>query len=89
MKEIKLLSLELVNFKGVSSLHLDFTDNTCVCGANGTGKTTVCCISFDSYIKPQVRLQFSMRSAGSFSERIAIIELIQHSTSRHLIRMVM
>ena len=38
MKEIKLLSLELVNFKGISSLHLDFTDNTCVCGANGTGK---------------------------------------------------
>ena len=45
MKEIKLLSLELVNFKGISSLHLDFTDNTCVCGANGTGKTTV----FDSF----------------------------------------
>lgn len=45
MKEIKLLSLELVNFKGISSLHLDFTDNTCVCGANGTGKTTV----FDAF----------------------------------------
>lgn len=45
MKEIKLLSLELVNFKGISSLHLDFTDSTLICGANGTGKTTV----FDSF----------------------------------------
>lgn len=42
MKTIKLLSLEINNFQGIKSLHIDF--NGCdakIRGDNGTGKTTV------------------------------------------------
>lgn len=39
---MKLMSLDLRNFKGVSSLHLDFGGrDAAVCGDNGSGKTTV------------------------------------------------
>lgn len=47
MRTIILKSLSLVNFKGVRDFHIDFTDAvTCVCGDNGTGKTTL----FDAYL---------------------------------------
>ncbi len=47
MRTIKLKSLSLVNFKGVRSLELAFSDQvTVVSGENGTGKTTV----FDAFL---------------------------------------
>ena len=46
MRTIKLKSLSLVNFKGIRSLNIGFSDaETLVAGENGTGKTTV----FDSF----------------------------------------
>lgn len=57
MKTIVLKSLSLVNFKGVRDFHIDFTDAvTCVCGDNGTGKTTL----YDAYLW----LLFGKDSAG-------------------------
>ena len=42
MRTIKLKSLSLVNFKGVRSQEINFSDQvTVVCGENGTGKDTV------------------------------------------------
>ena len=47
MRTIKLKSLSLINFKGVRSLNIGFSDaETLVAGDNGTGKTTV----FDSFL---------------------------------------
>ena len=47
MRTIKLKSLSLVNFKGVRSQEINFSDQvTVVCGENGTGKTTV----FDAFL---------------------------------------
>lgn len=47
MRTIKLKSLSLVNFKGIRSLNIGFSDaETLVAGENGTGKTTV----FDSFL---------------------------------------
>ncbi len=47
MRTIKLKSLSLVNFKGVRSQKINFSDQvTVVCGENGTGKTTV----FDAFL---------------------------------------
>ncbi|MBD5257060.1 MAG: AAA family ATPase [Bacteroides sp.] len=46
MRQIRLLSLTLVNFKGVREFHADFTNAvTLVSGDNGTGKTTL----YDAY----------------------------------------
>lgn len=46
MSRITLKSLELVNFKGVRSLQLDFTQQvTVISGKNGSGKTTI----FDAF----------------------------------------
>ncbi len=43
MKEIKLKSLSLLNFKGIRMLTLNFSDaETWIVGDNGVGKTTVC-----------------------------------------------
>lgn len=57
MKSIILKSLSLVNFKGVRDFHIDFADAvTCVCGDNGTGKTTL----YDAYLW----LLFGKDSAG-------------------------
>ncbi len=42
MKEIKLISLSLKNFKGIKEFEiLDFSKNTKIFGDNGTGKTTL------------------------------------------------
>lgn len=42
MKEIKLRNLTIENFKGISHTSISFNDSiTNICGANGTGKTTV------------------------------------------------
>ncbi len=47
MKTIELLSLTLINFKGVRECHIDFTGAvTLVSGDNGTGKTTL----YDSFL---------------------------------------
>lgn len=45
MKKIVLQRLSLVNFKGISSLNLEFGDLTDIFGANGKGKTTI----FDAF----------------------------------------
>lgn len=47
MKSIRIKELEIINFKGIKSLKLDFgTDgNRSIYGANGTGKTTI----FDAF----------------------------------------
>ncbi|HAA2756972.1 TPA_asm: hypothetical protein GEI59_14510 [Listeria monocytogenes] len=41
MKTIKLLKLQLENFKGIKELEIDFQDNTSIYGANASGKTTI------------------------------------------------
>ncbi|MBC6312008.1 AAA family ATPase [Listeria immobilis] len=41
MKTIKLLRLQLENFKGIKELEIDFQDNTSIYGANASGKTTI------------------------------------------------
>ncbi|MDC55054.1 DUF2813 domain-containing protein [Listeria monocytogenes] len=41
MKIIKLLKLQLENFKGIKELEIDFQDNTSIYGANASGKTTI------------------------------------------------
>lgn len=43
--EIKLLSLQITNFKGIRNLSLEFSDQTEISGDNGTGKTSV----FDAF----------------------------------------
>jgi len=45
MKQIKLQSMSLSNFKGISELELQFQDQSFIYGDNGTGKTTV----FDAF----------------------------------------
>lgn len=45
MKQIKLKSLKLTHFKGIKDLEIEFTDNTFIKGANGSGKTTI----FDAF----------------------------------------
>ena len=42
MKTIKLLSISLLNFKGIKSISINADGaNTDIFGANGTGKTTI------------------------------------------------
>ncbi|HEM0758247.1 TPA: AAA family ATPase [Listeria monocytogenes] len=41
MKTIKLLKLQLENFKGIKELEIDFQDNISIYGANASGKTTI------------------------------------------------
>lgn len=45
MKNIKLKSLHIQNFKGCKERIINFGENTRICGANATGKTTV----FDAF----------------------------------------
>lgn len=46
MKTIKLIRMELRNFKGVSQAEYDFGDRTDISGGNGTGKSTI----FEAYL---------------------------------------
>lgn len=41
MKTINIQKLNLINFKGIKSLNIDFDNQTDILGANGTGKTTI------------------------------------------------
>ena len=43
--KIKVLSLEIENFKGIKHLYCEFSDTTKVYGANAAGKTTM----FDAF----------------------------------------
>ncbi|WP_025124407.1 AAA family ATPase [Myroides odoratimimus] len=45
MKKIELKKMSLVNFKGIKSLSVDFTNKTDIYGANASGKTTL----FDAF----------------------------------------
>lgn len=45
MKQITIKSMTLTNFKGIQSLNIDFSSQTQILGANGTGKTTI----FDAF----------------------------------------
>lgn len=45
MKQIKLLSMHIQNFKGCKDRKIEFGDKTRIFGANATGKTTV----FDAF----------------------------------------
>jgi DNA repair exonuclease SbcCD ATPase subunit len=40
-KSIKIQSLSLIAFKGIKKLHIDFSEQNDIFGANGTGKTTI------------------------------------------------
>ena len=46
MKTIRLLRMELRNFKGVAQAEYDFGDRTDISGGNGTGKSTI----FEAYL---------------------------------------
>ena len=41
MKTVQLTKMELQNFKGVAQATYEFTDQTNICGGNGTGKSTI------------------------------------------------
>lgn len=46
MKQIRLKRISLLNFKGIRNITLEFNEQeTTICGANGTGKTTI----FDAF----------------------------------------
>jgi predicted ATP-dependent endonuclease of OLD family len=45
MKSIKIKSIQIVNFKGINNLKIDFNDTTNILGDNGTGKTSI----FDAF----------------------------------------
>ena len=65
MKEIKLISLELNNFKSFKQIKINFNGNsTNIYGANGTGKTTI----YDSIMW----LLFSKDSQGNGDKSIEI-----------------
>lgn len=57
MKQIKLLSMRIQNFKGCKDKTIDFGDKTRISGANATGKTTI----FDAF----TWLLFGKDSLGS------------------------
>ena len=57
MRKVKLLSMEIQNFKGCKCRTIDFADTTKICGANATGKTTI----FDAF----TWLLFGKDSLGS------------------------
>lgn len=64
MKQIKLQKISLVNFKGIKSLDLDFSDgDTLVCGENGSGKTTV----FDAFLWCMFGKDSTNRSDSNFN----------------------
>ena len=70
MRTITLKSLSLVNFKGVRSQEIKFSDQvTVVCGENGTGKTTV----FDAFLWLLFGKDSTGRSDSNFNIKITNI----------------
>src|ERR1035437_3398918 len=41
MKQVKIKTLKIINFKGIKSLTIDFSQKTDISGDNATGKTTI------------------------------------------------
>lgn len=75
--KIKIKKLELINFKGIKKLEVDFNDNvTYIRGGNGTGKTTV----FDGFWwllfgkDSQGRKEFEIKTLDSQGNEIPYIE---------------
>ena len=72
MKQIKLKRISLLNFKGIRNLTLEFTEQTTICGANGTGKTTI----FDAFTwllfgkDCQDRKDFDIKTIGTDGKAI-------------------
>lgn len=79
MREIKLKSLHLVNFKGVRNLEVNFSDRvTVISGDNGTGKTTI----FDAF----TWLFFGKNSTGR-SDSNFNIKTIDPDTKKPILRL--
>lgn len=76
MSKIILKKMNLINFKGVKDLTIDFDDNTNIFGANGTGKTTV----FDAFTwllfgkDSTDRKDFELKTLDQFNIAIPKIE---------------
>lgn len=72
MKQIKLKRISLLNFKGIRNLTLEFAEQTTICGANGTGKTTI----FDAFTwllfgkDCQDRKDFDIKTIGTDGKAI-------------------
>ena len=79
MREIKLKSLHLVNFKGVRNLEVNFSDRvTVISGDNGTGKTTI----FDAFTWLFFGKDSTGRSDSNFN-----IKTIDPATKRPILRL--
>lgn len=79
MREIKLKSLHLVNFKGVRNLEVNFSDRvTAISGDNGTGKTTI----FDAFTWLFFGKDSTGRSDSNFN-----IKTIDPATKRPILRL--
>lgn len=81
MKNIKIKSIKLVNFKGVRSFECDFNqDTTTICGKNGSGKTTI----FDAFTwllfgkNSEDAKSFNIKTLDSDNK---VIEKIPHEVS--------
>lgn len=76
MSAIILQKLNLINFKGIKSLSLEFDENTNIFGANGTGKTTI----FDAFTwllfgkDSTDRKDFEIKTLNKFNVAIPKIE---------------
>lgn len=76
MSNIILKKLNLINFKGIKNLSLEFNDSTNIFGANGTGKTTI----FDSFTwllfgkDSSDRKDFQIKTLDKFNVAIPKIE---------------
>jgi len=70
--QLKLKSLQLVNFKGIQSLKIDFKDQTSIYGQNASGKTTI----FDAFTwllfgkDSTDRKDFEIKTLDSFNQPI-------------------
>lgn len=79
MREIKLKSLHLVNFKGVRNLEVNFSDRvTVISGDNGTGKTTI----FDAFTWLFFGKDSTGRSDSNFN-----IKTIDPATKKPILRL--
>ncbi len=86
MKEVKLKSMELINFKGIKNMSIDFADGTTeIRGDNATGKTTIqdaftwCLFGKDSQDRTDSgRGAFALKTVD---EKGNIIERIDHAVT--------